>query len=100
VFTWNKPPKPHQLDEVIDSLISSMKGVDEDTEIYAANVKQLKTLMELRAADRRDRRPLSSDQLLAVGANLLGILAILQHERANVITTKALGFVPKINVNP
>jgi hypothetical protein len=38
--------------------------------------------------------------MLAVGANILGILAILQHERVNVITTKALGFVPKINTNP
>lgn len=95
-----RKPQTHPLDEVIDNLISALKGFDEDTEQYGESVKQLKTLMELRSADRRDRKPVSSDQLLAVAANVLGILAILNHERVNVITTKALGFVPKINVSP
>lgn len=38
------------------------------------------------------KRP-STDTLLIVGANLLGILIIVGYERANVVSSKALGFV-------
>lgn len=91
--------KPHELDDVIDGLISTLKGLDEDTEQYGECVKQLKTLMELRSADRRDRKPIETGQLVAVCANVLGILAILGFEKTNVITSKALGFVPKIDTS-
>lgn len=37
----------------------------------------------------------SPDTILLVAANLLGILAVLQHERVNVVTSKALGFIVK-----
>lgn len=37
----------------------------------------------------------SPDTLLIVGANLLGIMLILNHERLDIISTKALGFVIK-----
>ena len=100
MFSIRRQPKPHALDDVIEGLVSSLRGQDEDTEIYGENVKQLKMLMDLRARDRGDREPVSNGQLLAVAANILGVLAILNHERVNVITTKALGFVPKINTNP
>jgi hypothetical protein len=100
VFATHRKPQPHPLDEVIDDLLAALKGFDEDTETYGEAVKQLKTLMDLRARDRGDREPVSRGQMLAVGANVLGILAILGFEKTNVITTKALGFVPKINTNP
>lgn len=38
------------------------------------------------------KRP-STDTMLIVGANLLGILIIVGYERANVVTSKALGFL-------
>lgn len=38
---------------------------------------------------------ISLESWAAIGANLAGILLILNHERANVITTKALGFLRK-----
>jgi hypothetical protein len=100
VFAISRKPKTHPLDEIIESHINALKGFDEDTEVYGEAVKQLKTLMDLRARDRGDREPVSSGQLLAVGANILGILAILGFEKTNVITTKALSFVPKINTSP
>jgi hypothetical protein len=100
VFAINRKPKPHPLDDIIEGQLANLRGLDEDSELYGEGVKQLKTLMDLRSRDRGDREPVSYGQMLAVGANILGILAILQHERVNVITTKALGFVPKINTNP
>lgn len=100
MFAIRRQPKPHHLDEVIERQISHLLGTDEETELYGEAVKQLKTLMDLRARDRGDREPVSSGQLLAVAANVFGILAILGFEKTNVITTKALGFVTKTNVNP
>ncbi len=38
------------------------------------------------------KRP-STDTMLIVGANILGILIIVGHERANVVTSKALSFL-------
>lgn len=38
------------------------------------------------------KRP-STDTMLIVGANILGILIIVGYERANVVTSKALGFL-------
>lgn len=37
----------------------------------------------------------SPDTIVVVAANLLGILLILNHERLDIISTKALGFVIK-----
>jgi len=36
-------------------------------------------------------KPVSKDTLVIVGANLLGILMIISHERVNVVTSKAIG---------
>ena len=38
---------------------------------------------------------ISPDTLLVVGGNLLGILLILNFEKADIVTSKALGFVLK-----
>jgi predicted nucleic-acid-binding protein len=40
----------------------------------------------------------SPDTLLAVAGNLVGIVAILGFEKANVVTSKALGFVTKTKI--
>ena len=100
MFAVHRKPKPHRLDDVIEGLVQHLAGMDEETELYDQGVKQLKTLMDLRARDRGDREPVSSGQMLAVAANILGILAILGYERTNVITTKAFGLLPKINTSP
>lgn len=42
------------------------------------------------------RRRVSPDTLALVGANIIGIVMIIGHERANVIASKALGFISKL----
>lgn len=100
MFAIRRKPKTHSLDDVIEGQISFLKGQDEETELYGEGVRQLKTLMDLRARDRGDREPVSNGQLLGIAANLLGIFSILSFEKTNVITTKAIGFVHKTNTNP
>lgn len=41
---------------------------------------------------------LSKDTIATIGANLLGLFMIIKHERVNVITSKALTFVPRLRI--
>jgi hypothetical protein len=63
---------------------------------YAEIVKQIVELHKLHA-HKRDYL-VSPDTLVTVGANLLGIVAILSFEQTRVIATKALGFVAKVKI--
>ena len=90
-------PEPTKLDERINDLIDSLAGFEDGSEEQAAAITALKTLTELRAMERQTmRRPsVSPDVLVSAVASLAGIIAILSFEKANVVTSKALSFVPK-----
>lgn len=100
MFSRNPKEETHPLDDPIDNLIRSLAGMTEGDEIHTQAVVSLKTLMELRAADKAAQKklPVNPDVLVAAGAHLLGIAMILGFEKANVLTSKSLSFVPKIRV--
>lgn len=52
--------------------------------------------LELRREELEDRRKVSKETLAVIAANLTGIVIILGYERANVIASKALGFIGKL----
>lgn len=92
-----KQEKAHALDETIENLISEIAGMTAGDEAHIHAVESLKILMELRIADKAAQRSFTLDpnQLISAGSMLLGIGLILGFEKANVITTKGLSFVPK-----
>lgn len=98
MFHLTRKAEPHQLDEVITNLIASLEGTSEDTSEYAKQVASLQTLMELRNADKSVARqfPVNPDVLASAAANLVGIVMILQWERVNVLTSKAITLLPRI----
>lgn len=85
------------LEQLITSHISSMDGIGPETEEYTISSNNLKTLMEAREIEEKIDTPWrpSADTVALVAGNLLGILAILTFEKANVITSKSLSFVLK-----
>ena len=94
---FNRKDEPHPLDDVIEHAISELEGMDAGSEERTRAVESLKTLMELRAADKASKKFNVNPDVITAGAmQLVGIFAILGFEKANVITTKALGFVPKV----
>lgn len=100
MFTLRKPKEPKDptaVEMVIANLISEMAGYDGHDEKYGEMSKNLKTLVEARAVEKAAEKPntLSADTIAIVAGNLVGIILILGFERANVITSKALGFVSK-----
>lgn len=67
----------------------SMEGITEDEWNYYK--KQYEGYSEM----LKCKWKISPDTLLIVGGNLLGILLILNFEKADIITSKALSFVLK-----
>lgn len=90
------------LEEAITNHINAFAGMDEGSEEQLRHAQALKTLMEARKIeDEIENDPTwrpSPDAVIAAGASILGILAILSFEKLNVVTSKALGFVPKVKI--
>jgi hypothetical protein len=81
-----------KIDEEIMRLLANMaQEQDKETKDYASMVDQVVKLQEIRHAGG-----ISKETLATIGANILGIVVILGHERAHVIASKAFGLVKKI----
>lgn len=89
-----QPDVTPEMKAVIDELLTEMQTHEGHTDEYDTILKRLERLYKLKDADRPKR--VSPDVALTVGANLVGILLILQYEQVHVVTSKALGFVMKV----
>lgn len=80
------------LEKAIDNLLAELNGFTAETEEYAKITDQLTKLYALKP-EKPER--VSKDTLAVVIGNILGIVMIVGHERAHVVTSKALSFVLK-----
>ncbi len=88
-------PKPKtKLEIAINAVLDDMENHSPTTEEYGKLLERLKDLHKMKEAEKPSRP--SSDVMLQSGAYILGIAMILHREEFNVITTKALNFVPRI----
>lgn len=90
-----KQNEPTEIELAINRILDRMQYVDPESDEYGVLVARLDKIHSMKIAEKNDRNKLSSDAILTAGASILGILLIIGHERINVITTKALGFVAK-----
>ncbi|HAQ03016.1 TPA: hypothetical protein DCQ22_03950 [Candidatus Nomurabacteria bacterium] len=81
------------ITDEIDRIVKELEGMKPESPEYEAKVKQLKVLCEARSL--KPDRLLNTDALIAGGINILGILLILNFEKLNVMSSKAIGFVMK-----
>lgn len=89
-----KPNQPHELDEPIKKLLETLANVNPETKEYAQITKQLEKLYKLKQLEKPEG--VSADTIALIGGNLLGILIIVGHERAHIVTSKALGFIRQL----
>lgn len=82
------------LEKAIDDLISELEHLEGNDPQYAAIVDQMTKLHKLKTEE--SSKPVDPNQLIAIGGQLFGILMIIHHERVNVITSKALTYIPKL----
>lgn len=86
-------PKHYQrlLEEELERALRELAGTSVGTEEYVKTLTSVERLNDMMA--KKIPSSVSKDTLANIGANLIGIFMILQHERLNVISRNALGFV-------
>ena len=94
MFIKKRPVTRSGLDDAIDRLLREMEDWSGNDEEYGTLVSRLSKLHEMRMKENPDR--ISKDTLAIVAGNLAGIVLIVGHERAHVVTSKALNFVMKL----
>lgn len=88
-----RPPQKTGLDDAITDALAELKGFSPTEEGYTVAVATVETLYKLKEIEKPER--ISKDTLAVVIGNLLGIAVIVGHERAHLVTSKALSFVLK-----
>lgn len=92
MFTGKKEPGT-PLETVIDKALLEMSNHEVTSERYGQALDRVAKLHKM----KEDSKPsqVSPDTLVVAATNLIGILLILRHERVDIITSKALGFVAR-----
>jgi len=90
MFAKQKTPLETLIDDQVQKLMEVGLHDDKADEILA----RIEKLHKMSTAQRSHR--VSPDTMVTVAANLVGIALIIKHEHVNVITSKALAFVPKL----
>lgn len=91
---FNRKLRPKtDLEDAHDRALKEMEGKDVSSEEYGTILERTAKLHKMKEEEKPES--ISKETLLRVGANLLGILMIIHHERVNIVTSKALPFVQK-----
>lgn len=91
---FQKPPSDAGLEKAIERVLHCMTEVEPDSDEYATLVEQLVKLHTLKT--NTAKTGVSKDTLITVGANLVGVLLLLNYERTHIVTSKALSLVTKL----
>jgi len=75
----------------LDRALIHMKAETINTEDYAKVLSLAERLHKM--LDKDNPESVSKNTMLAVAANLVGIILIIKHEHVNVISSKAVGFI-------
>lgn len=86
--------KKSNLDKEIDAVIDQMSGMSSDDDRYSVMADNLERLYKSKA--REVPRRVSPDAIANIAATLGSIVLIMTFEKTQIMTTKALNFVPKL----
>lgn len=92
MFTTKPAPKT-EIDDALTKALAELEVIDISDEKYGPALDRVVKLHKMKQESLPKR--VSPDTKALVGANLVGIVMILSHEHAHVITSKALAFVLK-----
>lgn len=91
---FKRPPSDAKLEAALDRVLLLMEGTEPGTSEYKELVNQLSDLHALKVNNTKTR--VSNDTLATIAANIAGIILILNFERTQIVTTKAMAFVQKL----
>lgn len=89
MFSRKKPDS--QLQREFCRALSLLEESNTDSEFYASTVDQVVKLHKMKEEESSYR--VKPDTLALIVANLFGIVLILKHERADIITSKAMSLL-------
>jgi len=93
MFTRKVNSEDPLLNEEIERVLTDISKVSIQSDDYPKLVESLSKLYSLKP---EQPKPISNDTLAMIAGNLAGIVLIVGYERANIVTSKALGFVLKL----
>jgi hypothetical protein len=97
MFHSKETPKyQRMLESELESVIVRLRLETVPQEDYVKTLTVVERLHEM--MDKEKSSFVSKDTILTVAANLIGIILIIKHENVNVITSKALSFVPRLRI--
>src|SRR6266550_4722076 len=88
-----KPKENAGLDLVIDIAEAELAKQDIGSVEYIQIMDQLERLYKMKASVKTEPNRVGKDNLIAVIGNFVGIVLVINHERVNVITSKALNMI-------
>jgi hypothetical protein len=88
---FKRSPIEAKVNEQILNLLERMELENGYTDEYKSMATHVEKLMEI-----QKKNSISKETWATIGANLAGIIVIMNHERAHVIASKAFGLVKKI----
>lgn len=92
MFSKERPKYQLLIEDEIEALLRRLK-TNHESEEYVKTLSHVERLHDM--LDKKST-VVSKDTWVSVGANLLGILMIIKHEHVNVISSKAMSFVPRL----
>jgi len=90
--------KTDKLEVEIENLMDNLVLVDPASDDYAIIADNLKRLLDIKAQKQSKIRGLSKDTLARLAVIIFEIGLITNYEKFDVITTKALGIIPKVKL--
>jgi hypothetical protein len=89
--TLLRPKGLKVIDEEIERLANQLGDMSPVSDDYAKTADNLKVLCEAR--EKKNDRVISSEALLVAAVNIVGILVVLNFEKADTITSKAFSLI-------
>ena len=91
---FSKEREPSRLEREIDRVLRELLHHPIGSEEYVKALDQVVKMHRMKEEEKPDS--VSKDTLVNAGANLLGLVMILKHERAGVILSKAMMFIARL----
>ncbi len=91
---WKKREK-NDLELEMDSVIEKIAKENPTKEEYKTAAESYKLLAEAKETMERKSK-ISSDAIITVAAHLLGLICIMNYEKAEIITTKAWQHITRL----
>ena len=88
--------KNDRINEEIMKAETCLGSLTPGTDEYKVTMDDIQTLISIQNSKSSDR--VSNDTIAIIAANLIGIMLVLNHERLDVISSKAMSMIMKSRV--